>query len=182
METKKDPLRKAKLTYTIELLVFAILFAVLGILILVGVIPVKGTFRKVLIYVSLLGSAWIIVDFFWTLFSQKRRKKNSLLDKILALPAGGSVLVMDILTFIQGFDKTIELHETFVGILFCYLALVYLIEAVYHWKKPVPLILEAAEEERKEKQEKEEEAKQENQEDFDRKLREAQEKRNQKED
>ncbi len=142
MKQKTDELTKEKRIYTIELMAFMILFLILGILILAHILPVKGTFRKVLIYVSLFGSLWLIIDFIWTLASPKRRAKQSLLDKFLALPAAGSVLAMDLVTFIQGFDQTIELHEIFVGILFCYLAVVYLVEAIYHWFKPLPMLLE----------------------------------------
>lgn len=143
MDTKnKDPLFKEKMILTIEYLVFTILFLILGILILVDIIPIKGTFRKVLIYVSTAGSLFIIFDLFWTIFSKKRRKKWSLIDKILAFPAGVSVFVVNILTFIWGFDNTIDLHETFVGYLFCYLAFVYLFEGIYHYFKPQPMLLE----------------------------------------
>lgn len=150
MENKKqDPLFKEKLILTIEYAIFAVVFSILGILILVNIIPIKGTFRKVLIYVSLIGGSFIIFDLFWTIFSKKRRKKWSLLDKILAFPAGLSVVVTDILTFVWGFENTVELHERFVGYLFCYLALVYIIEGIYHWFKPQPMLLEELEKEQK---------------------------------
>lgn len=143
MEKKnKDPLFKEKMILTIEYLVFMGLFLILGILILVDIIPIKGTFRKVLIYVSTAGSLFIIFDLFWTIFSKKRRKKWSIVDKILAFPAGVSVFVVNILTFIWGFENTVNLHETFVGYLFCYLAFVYLFEGVYHYFKPQPMLLE----------------------------------------
>lgn len=180
MKNKTDELTKEKRIYTIELLVFMVIFFVLGLLILIDVLPVKGTFRKVLIWVSLFGSVWLFVDFFWTIFSKKRRAKHSLLDKSLALIAAASVFVMDIITFVQGFDNTVEMHETFVGILFCYLALVYLIEAIYHWFKPIPLLVEAAKEEEELKNKTEAETpeeKEKEEEDFASKLKKAEQER-----
>lgn len=147
MENKNTELYKEKKIYTIELIVFCVIFLVLGILILVDVIPIKGTFRHILIYVSLAGVAWLIADWVWTLISPKRRKKQSLFDKFLVLPSAISVLVFDIITFVQGFDETEQLHETFVGILFVYIAVVYLAMAIYHWFKPHPLLLEMSSDE-----------------------------------
>lgn len=141
-EKKQDPLFKEKLILSIEYAVFAVVFMVLGILILVGILPLKGTFRKILIYVSLFGGCFIVFDFFWTLFSKKRRKSWSLLDKFLALPAGISVLVVDILTFVWGFENTVKLHEIYVGWLFVYLSLVYVTEGIYHYFRPHPMLLE----------------------------------------
>ena len=62
--------------YTVELLVFVIIYLVLGILILTAVIPLHGTFRHILIYVSLVGAAWFVFDFFWTLFFPKEEEKH----------------------------------------------------------------------------------------------------------
>ena len=150
MKNETPFLKKAKKVYTIELAIFTLIFLVLGILILVDVIPLRGTFRKVLIYVSIAGSLWLLADFFWTCFSKKRRAKNSLFDKLLALPAGIAVLVLDILTFVIGFEESNQLHETFVGILFCYLAAAYVAQIVYHWFRPLPMLIEGAREEEEE--------------------------------
>lgn len=159
MENKKnqDPLFKEKLILTIEYAVFCVLFLVLGVLILTGILPLKGTFRKVLIYVSLIGGAFICFDLFWTLFSKKRRKRWSLVDKFLAFPAGASVVVIDILTFVWGFEETVKLHETYVGYLFLYLAFVYLFEGIYHYFKPQPLLLEELENEKESLEERKDE-------------------------
>ena len=139
--------------YTIELLVFALIYFVLGVLILVGVIPLKGTFRHVLIYISLVGAAWFVFDFFWTLFSKKRRKTSSLFDKGLILPAVVGVVVVDILTFVMGFEESNTIHVYFTGAFFCYLTLIFVMEAIYHIYHPLPALLEEEEGKPKDKEE-----------------------------
>lgn len=150
MEKNKEYPKEVKI-YSIELAVFALIYLVLGVLILVSVIPLKGTFRHILIYVSLVASAWFIFDFFWTLFSQKRRKKSSLFDKTLLLPAIIGVVVVDILTFTMGFEESNDLHVYFTGAVLCYFALIFVIEAFYHLKHPLPILLEEEEEEKESK-------------------------------
>ena len=147
MENENSDLKKEIKVYTIELLVFSVVFLVLGILILLHVWMIKGTFRKVMVWVSFFCSLILIGTFFWTLFSRKHRKKASLLDKALALPVALAVLGMDIATFILGVEETNEFHQTFVGILFLYIAVVYVIQALYHYRHPVPLLLSALGEE-----------------------------------
>ncbi len=156
--------------YTIELLVFVIIYLVLGILILTSVIPLHGTFRHILIYVSLVGVAWFVFDFFWTLFSKKRRKTSSLFDKALLLPAVIAVVVIDILTFTMGFEESNTLHVYFTGAFFCYLAFIFTIEAIYHLYHPLPFLLEEEEGEKKAKEAVASPAQEENEEDFANKL------------
>ena len=145
MESEK----KIKMVYSGELLVFALIFAVLGTLILTHVWVLGGTFRSIFIYVTLAGSTWFFIDFVWTLSSKKRQAKNSLLDKALPLPATGTILVTDIISLVTGLDNTKELHHYVVGSVFVYFALVYIIEGLYHYKHPIPLILEEIEESKK---------------------------------
>lgn len=151
MKNKPQINRDVKI-YTVELLVFAVIYLVLGILILTSVIPLHGTFRHILIYVSLVGAAWFVFDFFWTLFSKKRRKTSSLFDKALLLPAVIAVVVIDILTFTMGFEESNTLHVYFTGAFFCYLALIFTIEAIYHLYHPLPFLLEEEEGEKKAKE------------------------------
>ena len=83
--------KKTKKIICGEYLIFAVVAAVLSALILTRVwILGQSGFRYVFIYFTLALGAWFVIDLFWTIFSKKRRAKNSLLDKILPLPAPDS--------------------------------------------------------------------------------------------
>ena len=141
--------------YTIELAVFSVVFLTLGILMLVGVLGNNSNFRLVFTYITLVGAALLVGDFLWAIFSPKRRKKVSLFDKILVLPAPITIVTLDIITLIKGVEEANDLHRLLVGIVFCYIAAVYLIQAVYHYFKPLPDLLEAARAEEEEENEEE---------------------------
>ncbi len=153
MEKKKlDDLTKAKLIYSGELLLFALVFAVLGILFLLGVISPSDWKKWLVLVGGSLGSVWCFVDFAWILASPKRKAKNSLIDKILLLPSAAVSLGFNVFFWI----KMIPFHSdydslfaTFLGSILLYFSLVYLFECFYHWKHPVPGLLE---EEKKEEE------------------------------
>jgi uncharacterized membrane protein HdeD (DUF308 family) len=143
--SKMDEFTKVKLIYSGEIAVFAIVFIVLGILFLTNVITVSDTRRLIFSWVTLFGGFIGIGDFLWVLLSPKRRKKNSLLDKILILPLGISLIGLDLWMLIsQNTDN--DLTRYIMGAAFCYIALIYLVEAIYHWFHPLPSLVEAAEE------------------------------------
>lgn len=149
MKKKKlDPLTKVKLMLAVEYLVFVVVFAVLGILFLTGVIKVAEWKRYAFTYVTLAGGVWICVDFFWTAFSPKRRAKNCLLDKILMFPVGLALLGWDIYAIANGCAESLP-YAYVIGGDFCYIAAVYLFQAIYHWFRPIPAVIEAALEESK---------------------------------
>lgn len=153
MGTRMDKeLRKAKKIYTFELLAFVVIFLTLGILILTKVWVLGGNLRLVFAIITMVGTTWAFADFIWMLASKKRRAKNSMLDKVLLLPLAGAIFVIDIITFVQGVDATKELHQYAVGIAFSYIALIYSVEAIYHWYHPLPMIVEAAKEDQKKKE------------------------------
>lgn len=160
MKNKMDELKKAKLMYTVELAVFAVLFAILGILFLTDVIKVYDWKRWAFAIVTLVGGIWLIIDLFWTIFSPKRRTKNCLLDKIMVAPMATAIVVFDIVAFAMGWvnatgdaaEKPVLFFRLSIGIALCYYALVYAFQAIYHWNKPVPAIIEAANEEKAEKE------------------------------
>ena len=150
MGTRMDKeLRKAKKIYTFELLAFVVIFLTLGILILTKVWVLGGNLRLVFAIITMVGTTWAFADFIWMLASKKRRAKNSMLDKVLLLPLAIAIFVIDIITFVQGIDATRELHQYAVGSAFSYIALIYSIEAIYHWYHPLPMIVEAAKEDKK---------------------------------
>ena len=152
MENKKkklDDLTKSKLIYSGELLIFGIIFAILGILILVGTINVRDWKKTAFTWVTLFGGFILYGDFFWVLFSKKRRKKNSLLDKILVLPSATFLIGYDLYVLISGDDSWIPYV---MGTIFVYLAFVYVFESIYHWFVTHPYLLEDEEKSEKELQ------------------------------
>ena len=144
---------KAKLTYSGELLVFAILFLVLGILRLTKVMGYNDTRRLIFNYITLAGGIWGVIDFTWALISPKKRKRSSMIDKILMIPASITLIVLDIWCLMNASDSE-SFKNTFVlvvSILFFYFTISFTFQAIYHFYKPVPLLLEAIKEEEEEK-------------------------------
>ena len=162
MKKKRDALTKSKMLYSGELGLFSILFAVLGILFLTGTISVADWKRWAFAIVTLAGGVWLIIDFIWTLVSKKRRAKNCLLDKAMVAPMALCVLAFDILAFAfgwvnasgEGASTAILSFRLAIGIALCYYAAVYVFQAIYHWYKPLPLVIEAALEEEEEEKKK----------------------------
>ena len=143
---------KVKLIYSGELVVIAIIAAVIAILKLTGVIPTNPT--RLLIYniITLAGGLWFIIDLVWTLKSEKRRKKSSLLDKTLAMPISAYLLFFDAYCFIykaQGIDVSDDFVKISVGVVLLYVAILYVFQAIYHYYHPVPMLIEAIEEAQK---------------------------------
>jgi hypothetical protein len=138
---KMDEFTKVKLIYSAEVALFAIVFGVLGILFLVNVITVSDTRRLIFTWVTLFGGFLGIGDFLWVLLSPKRRKKNSLVDKIAILPLGVALIVIDFMALIQQSNDN-EKTRYVMGAAFCYIALIYIFEAIYHWFRPIPSLVE----------------------------------------
>lgn len=136
--------KKAKLIYSGELMVFGIVFVVLGILFLVGVIGMSDWKRIVFTYGTLVGGVLLTADFLWGLFSKKRRKRICLLDKILVLPVALALFGFDIYCLALQVNND-SLLSIIIGADFCYLAAVYLFESIYHWFYPVPGLLDEEE-------------------------------------
>ena len=153
--------KKLKLIYSGELLFFGILFIVLATLEILGLIGKRSLMMTIFNWVTIFGGTWMLVDFFWVLFSKKRRKKNSLLDKALLIPAGIYLIVFDSLCFAGYFPTSEEagmaMRRLFMGILFYYLGAIYIFQSIYHYFFPVPSLIEAIEQ-AKEEERKESEA------------------------
>lgn len=171
MKNKKlDDITKAKLIYSGELLVFSILFIVLGILKINNIMNLSRKegatwYTYFFVILTLLGGTWFVADFIWALVSPKRRKKVSLIDKIILLPSSLATFVFDIYAFSTGIEnirKPLEninnnLLNFYTSFLFFYFALVYIFQAIYHYKYPIPLLLEEIEKEKAEKENNQEE-------------------------
>ena len=176
MKKKMDFMTKAKLIYSGELAIFALAFLVLSILEFLRIMKVNGT---VFNWITLFGGSWLIIDFIWAILDKKRQKRIALIDKILTLPLGIFLISFDLYCLIaQPADKSIYSYA--IGSVFAYLCLVYTFQAIYHFKYPVPGLLdieakanqvvseqeaEVVEEENKELPQNEEEVNNENKED-----------------
>ena len=144
-------IKKIKLIYSVELLVFAVVFLVLGILELLAVIKLSERFQLIFKIITLVGATWLITDFTWVMLSQKRKKKNSVLDKAMMLPLALYLYVFDILSFIlkPGYGY----YQVGVPAAFFYVSCVYVFQGIYHFYNPVPSVIEMIEEIEKEEQE-----------------------------
>ena len=153
MEKEKMPIeKKLKLIYTGELIFFGVLFLTLATLEILGVIGKREIMMIIFNWVTIFGGTWMLVDFFWVLFSKKRRKKNSILDKALLVPAGIYLITFDILCFCQLSFITMEFRRLMMGILFYYLGVIYIFQGIYHYFFPVPSLIEAIEQAKEEEQ------------------------------
>lgn len=136
---KMDELTKAKLIYSGELVVFGIVFAVLGVLILLEIINIQDWKAIAFRWVTLFGGFLLWGDFIWLLCSPKRKKKNCILDKILVLPSATFLIGYDLYSLITQDDSIIKYV---MGGVFVYLACVYLFQGIYHWFYVHPGLLE----------------------------------------
>lgn len=161
MKKKMSDLTKAKLIYSGELIIIAIVFAVLGILEITGVRPIKPNHLKIFNWITIFGGTWVITDFIWMLISPRRRKKNCLLDKCLNLPLGLYLIGFDIYCFITRSAVGIEDFSTYfmaiygTAFVFLYVFVSYTFQGIYHWFNPLPTILEEIKKEEEEKQKQE---------------------------
>ena len=155
MKKPLDDLTKAKLIYSGELLAFSLIFLVLGILTLTRVIAPSETKINILTWVTLVGGTLLIGNTVWFFYSEKKRKKGSWLDTLLILPVPFMMIPLDIIHLTS---KAVpdSAYSYIIGGLFLYITLIYTIEAIYHWYHPLPLLVEAANEDEEKKVEPEE--------------------------
>lgn len=160
-EKREKLIHKVKVVYSVELGIFSALFAVLGALILSGVISVADWKRIAFSYVTLAGGAWLLIDWIWMLKSPKRRERNSMFDKIIVLPVALAVIIFDIIVFAKGMvhipegEPTSPAFRYFIGSDLVYLCLVYIAQIIYHWKRPLPSLVAAVDAGLKEEEEEE---------------------------
>ena len=144
--------KKNKLIYSGELVFFAIAFFVIGLLELLKVIVLSERFQLIFKILTLAGATWLVADFLWTLLNKKRRANNALIDKIIMLPLAAYLYGYDIAGFVVA--RPYEYYQIGVPIAFFYITCSYLFQGIYHYYKPIPLILQAIEEEIKDKEQK----------------------------
>ena len=153
MKQKMDDFTKAKLIYTIEISIFALAFLIVAILQLVRVIKFGETHLRVINWITIFGASIGVLDFIWFLNSPVRRKKNSMLDKCLLVPLMIYIITFDVICFVNYDNPQLELAQIMIPIALIYVSVVYTLEAVYHWYKPVPMLFEAIEEDKENPQE-----------------------------
>ena len=145
---KLDPRKKIKLIYSGELMLFAILFLVFGILRITQIMPYRETRRIVFNWITIFGAWWGIIDIVWALVSKKRKARVCLLDKFLLLPLSIFIITFDLISFIA--KPTNDLFYIFsIGCAFLYISVIYLFQAIYHYYKPIPGLVDDLEEEQK---------------------------------
>ena len=101
MKKKMSEEKKAKLIYSGELIIIAIVFLTIAILELTYVIDRTEKNHAWFNWLTIFGGSWMIIDFIWALVSPKRRKRVCLLDKILILPLSIYLITFDIYCFIN---------------------------------------------------------------------------------
>lgn len=148
--------KKTKLIYSGELMLFAILFLVLATLEVLNIIGKRHIMLDIFNFVTIAGGTWMLVDFFWVLFSKKRRAKNSLLDKTMLVPMGIYLITFDIICFTKMYpfpEAEDGFRRLMMGIGFYYLGVIYLFQSFYHYFIPVPSLIKAIEDAYKAEQE-----------------------------
>lgn len=152
---KMNDLTKCKLIYSGELLFFALLAITLGVLFVIAIIKVSDWKKWLFTIITLGGGIWAITDFVWTLKSEKKRKKNCLLDKIILLPNAAALIGLDIYALVNLIkdnswtgNNGVPFFQYVIGGALIYVGVVFLFEAIYHWFVIHPLVIEAAEEEK----------------------------------
>ena len=134
---------KAKLIYSGELMLFALVFITLAILKVVGVIKYNEIRATIFNWVTIFGGSWIIADFIWAVVDKKRQKRIALIDKIIHAPAGVYLITFDLYCFIVQPDETV--YKYGIPIVLAYLGLCYIFEGIYHFKYPIPGLIEEEE-------------------------------------
>lgn len=147
--------QQAILIYSGELLIFAIVFLVLGILRFLNIIPYNAQRILVFNWITLFGGAWGIIDFFWAVFSKKKRAKSCMIDKALVLVLAIFMIVYDLISLIAKPQNEL-FYSYFLASGLIYAGIIFIFQGIYHYFKPLPSLIEeirkAEEEERLEKE------------------------------
>ena len=152
---KIDKEKKVKLIYSGELLLFAVIFLVFGILKITKVMGYSETRRIVFNWITIFGGAWGITDFIWAICSKKRQQGISMIDKVLLLPLAIFIMTFDFISLIAK-PANDNFYIYSVGAAFLYVAVIYTFESIYHYYKPIPGLFDDEEEPKVEEPSKEE--------------------------
>ena len=152
MKKPLDDLTKAKLIYSGELILFAIVAAVLATLTLTGVIGMSDTKVTWFTWITLVGGTLLIGNTIWFFCSKKKRAKGSWLDTLIILPVPLTMIPLDIIHLTSKVVPD-SAYAYILGGLFFYLTMAYVTEAIYHWFNPLQVLVEAAKEDEEKKEE-----------------------------
>ena len=154
MKKPLDDLTKAKLIYSGELILFAIVAAVLATLTLTGVIGMSDTKVTWFTWITLVGGTLLIGNTIWFFASKKKRAKGSWLDTLLLLPVPFAMIPIDIIHLVNQAIPN-EDYKFIISSALFYVTAIYTIEGIYHWFNPLPVLVEAAKEDEEEKKKEE---------------------------
>ena len=132
--------QKSILAYSLELLIFGVVFEILGVLRITGIIGYDETRRVVFNWITLVGCTLGIGDFIWYCFSKRRRARNFLPDKLAVLALAIFMITYDLICLLG--KPTPEFCTYMLGSAICYVGVIYLFQGVYHYFRPVPGYLE----------------------------------------
>ena len=149
MKKKMDFATKAKLIYSGELLIFAVVFLVLAILKFTGVIKFSATRALIFNWITLFGGTWLITDLIWAIVDKKRQKRIAIIDKIIHAPIGIYLVSFDLYCLIAKPENEM-VYQFGIPIALSYLCLCYIFEAFYHYKYPIPGLLDDEDDHKKE--------------------------------
>ena len=144
MKKKMDFATKAKLIYSGELLLIAIAFIVVAILKLTDVFKYNETRSTIFNWITIFGGAWVIADLIWAIVDKKRQKRICLIDKIIHAPAGIYFIAFDLYCLIAHPGELF--YQRAIPVVLLYLAACYIFESIYHFKYPIPGLIEEEEE------------------------------------
>lgn len=161
MVDKQKILKKTKTIIFVEYLVIAAVIYIVGVLKFVDVI--KTNFNRLLAYniITTVFALYLLFEFFWYLFSKKKRAKDDAIDRILPVPGAAYMIIFAIFCYINDYHGYIDypLVRYSVGAIMLYMATGSLTLGIYHFIKPGRQILEAVEEEYEKKLQEESEEK-----------------------
>ena len=143
MKKKMDFATKAKLIYSGELLLIAIAFIVVAILKLTDVFKYNETRSTIFNWITIFGGAWVIADLIWAIVDKKRQKRICLIDKIIHAPAGIYFIAFDLYCLIARPGELF--YQRAIPVVLLYLAACYIFESIYHFKYPIPGLIEEEE-------------------------------------
>lgn len=143
---KMSASKKATIFYSVELLVISIIFLVVATLEITDVIHISVRQHVIFNIVTTLGGSWLIADFIWASFSSRRKARICYLDKILHLPLGLYLICFDTIMYVHWNSLAYEVYLYGMTGAFYYIAACYLFEAIYHYFKPIPGLVDVEEE------------------------------------
>ena len=157
MEKKMDELTKAKLIYSGELVFIALVALVIGILELTYIIKICNGFRIGFTWVTILLSPAMLIDTIYVMVKPERRANISIFDRCCLIPIYIYLIIIDEISLINYNTMPQSYYQTVIGILIIYVAVIYLIQACYHWYHPHPTLVAAIEQDIKDEAKKKEE-------------------------